>query len=100
MLRPRDPATVARCGVLALALSLCAACDDGEGAVASSTLSTWVTEADAQLEDFSDAAVLFTRPVVRADPVNNRVFVMDPTTSQVSAWTVRGELLFVVGRKG
>ena len=100
MLRPRDPATVARCGVLALALSLCAACDDGEGAVASSTLSTWVTEADAQLEDFSDAAVLFTRPVVRADPVNNRVLVMDPTTSQVSAWTVRGKLLFVVGGKG
>ncbi len=49
--------------------------------------------------DFSDGAVLFTRPV-RADPVNNRVLVMDPTTSQVSAWTVRGKLLFVVGRKG
>ncbi len=98
VLRSRHPANVSRCGVLALVL--CAACGDGEGTGASLTLSTWVTEADVQLEDFSDAAVLFTRPVVRADPVNNRVFVMDPTTSQVSAWTVRGELLFVVGRKG
>ena len=100
MLRSRNPTAVSRCVALAVVLLLCTACGDDERTAGSSTLSTWITEADARFGDLPDEDIFFTRPVVRADPVNNRVLVMDPTTSQVSAWTVQGELLFVVGRKG
>ncbi len=100
MLRPGDPAAASRRVAFALILSLCTACGGDEQTSGSVTQSTWVTEADALIRDFADGDILFTRPIVRADPANNRVLVMDPTTSQVSAWTVHGEVLFVVGRKG
>ena len=62
--------------------------------------SAWVTEVDYRFGDAPDKDVFFSWPYVVADPARNRVFALDAENSQVSVWTPRGSLLFVVGRKG
>ncbi len=80
-------------------LFLCAACADGKNANAGRAAPlTWITEAEYQFGDAPERDVTFRRPSVRADPARNRVFVVDPNYSQVSAWTPEGLLLFARGR--
>ncbi|MDE2751674.1 MAG: 6-bladed beta-propeller, partial [Gemmatimonadota bacterium] len=83
-----------------MSVFLCAACGtDGDiGDIA--VQSTWTTEEDVKFGDFPERNLVFSGPLVSADPVRNRVLVMDPANSQVSAWSEGGELLFVVGREG
>ncbi len=84
----------------ALILSLCAACGGGESATSGDAPSMWITEAEYQFGDAPERDVIFRRPVVRADPVRNRVFVVDHGSPQISAWSPEGSLLFVVGGRG
>ncbi len=86
---------------LPLILALCAACGGDDSATSSGDApSTWITEAEHQFGDAPERDVIFRRPVVRADPVRNRVFVVDHGSPQISAWSPDGSLLFVVGGRG
>lgn len=85
----------------ALILFLCVvACGTERGTDSGFDLSTWITEADVRFGDVAGTDVVFSRPVVHAAPGRNRIFVLDPGSSQVSVWSTEGELQFVVGRSG
>lgn len=73
----------------------CSAADTPEPSSA-----TWITESEYQFGGAPEADVILQRPVIRADPPRDRLLVLDPPSSQVSAWTPGGSLGFVVGRRG
>ena len=78
-----------------LAVAACSAGDTPEPSFA-----TWITESEYQFGGAPEADVILQRPVIRADPPRDRLLVLDPPSSQVSAWTPEGSLGFVVGRRG
>lgn len=76
----------------------CLACDgDGSG---TETGPEWLTELDHRFTGTAEQGALFNRVSLRADPYRDRVFVLDPGETQVSAWRPDGSLVFVVGGKG
>ena len=60
----------------------------------------WLTELEYRFTGTAEQGVLFNWAYVRADPYQDRIFVLDPRETQVSAWLPDGSLVFVVGRKG
>ena len=60
----------------------------------------WVTELEYRFTGTAEQGVLFNWAFLRADPNRQRVFVVDPMETQVSAWKPDGSLVFVVGRRG
>lgn len=78
-----------------LAFAACSAGDTPEPSFA-----TWITESEYQFGGSPEADVILQRPIIRADPPRDRLLVLDPPSSQVSAWTPEGSLGFVVGRRG
>ena len=60
----------------------------------------WLTESDFQFTDMPERDVVFRVPFVRADPVRDRVLVVDPPSFQVTTWALDGSLIFAVGRRG
>ncbi len=101
MLRVRPPKWPGiTSATLVSSVVLCAACDTDGDIGGNAAQSTWTTQEHVKFGDFPVLEIVFSRPVVRADPARNRVLVMDPGNSHVSAWNLRGELLFVVGREG
>ena len=86
-------------GALPLLSSLFIACSgDGAGSAASAP-SVWITEAEYQFGDAPERDVLFADVHLRVDSLQDRVLVLDTQHSQVSAWTPRGSILFVMGRR-
>ncbi len=94
---PRSAALTIRATV-ASALLVAVACTDREAG--ESGLSKWITEPEYLFGDAPEGDVVLQRPLVRADPPRNRILVLDPPGSQVSEWTYRGSLGFVVGGRG
>ncbi len=82
----------------ALILALALGCDRGE--TRESAISNWITEREYRFGTTGDNDLVLQRPLVRADPLRNRILVLDPPSSQVSEWTPEGKLGFVVGRRG
>lgn len=81
-----------------LPLLLCLACGgDGSG---TGTGPEWVTELEYTFTGTAEEGVLFNWAYLRADPRQDRIFIVDPRETQVSAWYPDGTLVFVVGRKG
>lgn len=81
-----------------LPLLLCLGCGaDGSGTEAGPE---WLTELDYRFTGTAEQGVLFNWAYLRADPYRDRVFVVDPRETQVSAWNPDGSLVFVVGRRG
>lgn len=81
-----------------LPLLLCLACGgDGSG---TDTDPEWLTELEYRFTGTAEAGVLFNRAYLRADPRRDRIFIVDPRETQVSAWHPDGSLVFVVGRRG
>ena len=60
----------------------------------------WITELEYRFTGTAEQGVLFNRVHTSVDPNRNRILVLDPQESQVSAWKPDGSLVFVVGRKG
>lgn len=85
---------------LAGLLLLCAACG-GDGADASEDGGqAWVSELEYRFTGTEEQGVLFDWAYLRADPRQDRIFVLDARETQVSVWRPDGSLLFVVGRRG
>lgn len=82
---------------LPLALALCVAC--GGDNSTSQASRPWITEPEYLFGDAPERDVFFTVPLVRADPVRNRVFVINRASSQVTVWS-EGSLSFVLGGRG
>ena len=83
---------------IVLLLLIAAACSAEE--TPKPNFETWITEPEYQFGGAREADVILQRPFVRADPPRERLIVLDPPSSQVSAWTPEGSMGFVVGRKG
>jgi len=102
--RPARPTRdAARCrGLRAACLVgaiLAMACDESERSWGDSA--TWLTEAEYKLSGDPDRDVLFSQvPVLRVDPHDDRVFVLDLQDTELSVWTPEGSLAFVLGGKG
>ena len=60
----------------------------------------WLTELEHRFTGTAEQGVLFNWAYLQADPERDRIFVVDPMETQVSAWRPDGSLVFVVGRKG
>ena len=60
----------------------------------------WLTELEHRFTGTAEQGVLFNWAFLRADPYRDRIFIVDPRETQVSAWRPDGSLVFVVGRKG
>ena len=60
----------------------------------------WLTELEYRFTGTAEQGVLFNWAFLRADPYRDRIFIVDPMETQVSAWRPDGSLVFVVGRKG
>ena len=82
---------------LPLTLSVSWSCSGDEGGGAGVV---WLTESDYEFTDLPDRNVAFLAPFVRADPVRDRVFIVDSPSFQVTAWGPDGSLIFAVGRRG
>ena len=82
---------------LVLALSTSGACT-GDHSVTQASV-PWTTEREYLFGDAPERDVFFSRPLVRADPARNRVFVIDRASSQVTAWS-EGSLSFILGGRG
>ena len=81
-------------------LLLCAACS-GDGAESPGHGErAWVTELEYRFTGTEEQGVLVNWTYLRADPRQDRIFVLDPMETQVSVWRPDGSLLFVVGRRG
>lgn len=75
------------------------ACGGGDPDAANSA--TWLTEAEYKFSGDPDRDVLFSQvPVLRVDPRDDRVFVLDVQDTELSVWTPEGSLAFVLGGKG
>ena len=79
-------------------LLLCVAC--GGDSSSKEDSEEWLTELEYRFTGTAEQGVLFNWAYLRADPDRNRVFIVDPRETQVSAWRPDGSLVFVVGRKG
>ncbi|MDE2764125.1 MAG: hypothetical protein OXK74_15295 [Gemmatimonadota bacterium] len=78
---------------------LAMACDESEPGWSDSA--TWLTEAEYKLSGDPDRDVFFSQvPVLRVDPHDDRVFVLDVQDTELSVWTPEGSLAFVLGGKG
>jgi len=93
VVKKRDLSATA--GFLLLA---CMACG-GEGS-GTRDQPEWATELEYRFTGTVEQGVLFNWASLRADPRRERIFVVDPMETQVSAWNPDGSLQFVVGRKG
>jgi len=82
---------------LAVMLSVSAGCGGDEGGGPDAP---WLTESDYQFTDMPETNVVFLAPSVRADPVRDRLLIVDPPSFQVTAWAPDGSLIFAVGRSG
>ena len=80
------------------ALLLCLGCG-GDGS-APREQAEWITELEHSFTGTAEQGVLFNWAYLRADPYRDRIFILDPMETQVSAWRPDGSLVFVVGRKG
>lgn len=76
------------CGSLLLTLLSGGACRGEERA--SQAAAAWVTEPEYRFADIPEQDVIFERPLPLADPVRNRVFVLEAASSQVSVWAPEG----------
>ena len=78
---------------------LAMACEESEPGWGNSP--TWLTEAEYRFSGDPDRDVLFSQvPVLRTDPHDDRVFVLDLQDTELSVWTPEGSLAFVLGGKG
>lgn len=80
------------------ALLVCLGC--GEDAPDTYGGPEWLTEPEYRFTGTAETGVLFNTVSVRADPYGDRIFVLDASETQVSAWRPDGSLVLVVGRKG
>lgn len=83
-----------------VALLFCLACGGDAPAPGNTNDRTWLTEPEYRFASGRETGVLFSHVYLRADPYQDRVFVIDRIDRQVSAWTPDGSLIFVVGREG
>lgn len=80
-------------------LLLCLACGADDARTEAGP--EWLTELDHRFTGTAEQGVMFSSwASLRADPGHDRVFVLDPRETQVSAWNPDGSLVFVVGRRG
>lgn len=83
----------------AMLLVMCCGCG-GTGDSVTRDHEEWRTELEYRFTGTAEQGVLFNWAFLRADPYGDRIFVVDPMETQVSAWKPDGSLVFVVGRKG
>ena len=81
-----------------LLLLLCLAC--GGDSSGTRDHEGWLTELEHRFTGTAEQGVLFNWAFLRADPYRDRIFIVDPMETQVSAWQPDGSLVIVVGRKG
>ena len=81
-----------------LPLLLCLACGGDDSGT--ETGPEWLTELEYRFTGTAEEGVLFNWAYLRADPRQDRIFIVDPRETQVSVWYPDGTLVFVVGRKG
>lgn len=77
----------------------CLACGDSDDS-APREQEEWLTELEYSFTGTAEEGVLFNWAALQVDPYSDRVFVLDPMETQVSAWRPDGSLIFVVGRQG
>ena len=83
----------------ALLLFMCMACGGTDGPDTRAH-EEWQTELEYRFTGTAEQGVLFNWAYLRVDPLQDRIFVVDPMETQVSVWRPDGSLIFVVGRKG